>query len=277
MALVPYYQNRKRTAPGPPAHQCWFHGHTYNKLEDDEVEILSTPNLQPAQLSPGWKPQEAIRYLIKSIELDKSELLGKFRSQREMPHRFPYALFCDLDDAIFGSVLRGNVHLRLDGNPENGLCGMTTRPCEEGRRITIELSRDVVFKQSSWTILEALVHQMLHAYLLQCCGTEDEKCGFALRHGLEFSTAAMAVVSACKMSAFMNFPALVGILAPCRRRTNRGSPISHSAEKDRSHCASQGVPSRQCLHFYELARHGVEVPVIDLDRKCPKDKEGTRR
>ena len=100
----------------------------------------------------------------------------------------PYLVFNGLDRMLFCSKLIGNVCLRWERLPW-GVPGRTYRAGLRYPRITIELSEKLIWNVSKIGILTALLHQMIHAYFLQCCGYRAEDSGIAgyrLGHGLEF-------------------------------------------------------------------------------------------
>ena len=272
MSLVPFRAGRGITLRA--AVHSWFRGWTQGNLEDDNVGILQGESVQPTRKSHGWSPEEAIKYLIKAIKDEDVYTPGQGRQpRREPPHRLPYALFCDIDDRIFGGVLKGNVHLRFDQSFPSGLAGATIRPSQqEKRRITIELSRELVFKQRPRTIVEVLLHEMVHAYLLQCCGPQDGTNGHSLLHGADYSAVAFVVVMACGLRQFGQFPSLIGVIAQ-----RRGQDDVERIESDRGSCYSEGLPFKLCQRILDHVQANVVDPQIDLDRGCPRDGLGIRR
>ena len=275
MALV--RSNRAKRVPKRNAAQMWLHGYTQTQLENDDVDILKGDCVQAARDSHRWSLEEAIKYLIKATESEPvaSDDDGS-GPQKVPPHRFPYALFCDLDEMLFGGVLKGNVHLRFDQTLPNRLAGSTTRPSQEAqRRITIDLSKDLVFKRGPPTILEVLLHQMIHAYLLQCCGPKSRGRGHDLSHGAIFSAAAYLTIKACGFHHFAKFPSTVGVLEQRRRRY--AAAESQWSLIERCICSQIGAPLPTCKEVCHHIKSHVNDPEIDLDHECPKDRSGKRR
>lgn len=103
-----------------------------------------------------------------------------FYSYRDLP----FMVFDALDERLFRSVLKGNVYICWAPLP-GGIYGTTSRPGLNGSpRITIKLNSRAP-KDPSVT-LGALLHQMIHAYYLQCCGHKNKKVvgkGYNLSHG----------------------------------------------------------------------------------------------
>lgn len=99
----------------------------------------------------------------------------------------PFMVFDDLDKKLFRSMLRGNVYLTWANLP-TGLHARTSRPNLHGRpRITIELNWHLSRNRAA--TLGVLLHQMIHAYYLQCCGHKNKGVigrGHDLCHKEEF-------------------------------------------------------------------------------------------
>ena len=276
MSLVPF--RAVRPTPLPAVTQLWMRGGTQGKLDDGDVDIMRSDSIQAARKCHGWSPDGAIKYLIKVVNDACDAPIQNSKPRKEPLHRLPYALFCDIDERVFGGVLKGNVHLRFDQKFPSGLAGATIRPSQqEKRRITIELSRDLVFKQKPGAIVEVLLHEMIHAYLLQCCGPQERTKGHDLQHGPEFSSAAFVVVMACGFRQFHQFPSLLGVIAQRRGsgRVERNETVKPGNE--RSSCYSQGFRSNLCQQYLAQIQADGAEPQIDLDRGCPRDSAGIRR
>ena len=109
------------------------------------------------------------------------------RAVRYSGHDLPFMVFDDLDKNLFRSVLKGNVYLKWTSLPR-GIFARTSRPGLHGRpRTTIELSEDVAGHLEA--TLGILLHQMIHAYYIQCCGHKNKRVagkGHSLSHKEEF-------------------------------------------------------------------------------------------
>ena len=242
------------------------------------MEILKGENIHPARKPHGWSINEAIKFLSDAVHAKDWANDRNIRPRKQPPQTLPYALFNDIDKALFGGVLRGNVHLRFDKNLPSGLAGVTTWPSQiKKSRIRVELSKDLTFKQAPAVIIEALMHQMIHAYLLQCCGTHNGRNNHDLRHGLGFSTAALVVLKACGFRPLMEFPSLLGVMAQKRWGSEVGGSSTSSAWETSSDCCSAGVPFEDCMLKLESIQEGTHLPEISLDYQCPLDKNGERR
>ena len=276
MALVPFHN--AATASKRLPIQFWLRGWTQTELDDDDIEILRAADLQPARKSHGWTSDEAIKFLSDAVGNRNASDGDYERPRRLSPHQLPYGIFNDFDEIIFGGVLKGNVHLRFDRNLPNSLAGITTNPPSQSkRRMSVELSKDLVFKGSPPAIAEVLMHQMIHAFLLQCCGPKTNSDGHDLRHGLAFSTAALVVVRACGLRQFGDHPAALGVMAQRGQpRSSDGSSTTSSGEYS-SRCYHEGYPQDFCKHKLDSIQASTETPTINLDKQCPKDKTDVRR
>ena len=116
------------------------------------------------------------------------------------PHELPFQVFDQLDKELFLGILKGNIYLAWSKLPRD-YPGRTTRPGRNGSgirgpRIMIELSKDLLKHGTSPHILAILLHQMIHAYFLQCCGHRSEGApgiGSDLTHHHGFSSVLYAI------------------------------------------------------------------------------------
>ncbi|KAL8770835.1 MAG: hypothetical protein Q9209_003486 [Squamulea sp. 1 TL-2023] len=101
----------------------------------------------------------------------------------------PWQVFNELDREFFRSMLKGNVSLGWS-KLAPGVLSHTRRAGLDGNpRTRIELS-PVLFEEGyRRDVFAALMHQMTHAYYLQCCGYRDPNrgaAGYDLEHGRAF-------------------------------------------------------------------------------------------
>ena len=152
---------------------------------------LQDEGASPRIPSPCMDLAEAFGLAHEALEATKVTAvpcLGEnFRSIHYSAHDLPFVTFGDLDKKLFRSVLCGNVYLTWARLP-HGIFGRTSRVGLHGRRrITIELSLHVADDRAA--TLGVLLHQMIHAYYLQCCGHKNKgavRKGHDLRHREEF-------------------------------------------------------------------------------------------
>ena len=103
--------------------------------------------------------------------------------------KWPFLFFNELDKIFFCSKLKGNVCLELSAKLPWGIPGRTSQAGVRSPRITIELSVNLIAKATETGVLTVLLHQMIHAYLLQCCDYTTEivgNHGYDLSHGSAF-------------------------------------------------------------------------------------------
>ncbi|KAI4109314.1 MAG: hypothetical protein LQ339_001814 [Xanthoria mediterranea] len=101
----------------------------------------------------------------------------------------PFKVFNELDREFFRSTLKGNVSLSWP-RLKDGVLSQTTRAGHNGEpRNRIELSTVLLKLGHRRYIFAELIHQMIHAYYLQCCGSSDQDSsgtGYDLGHGPAF-------------------------------------------------------------------------------------------
>ena len=263
----------------------WLDGYTQIQPKEDELEILQSAKIKPARGFHDLTHEEAIKAAIESAK-NFTGVRNPFPPQREPFHRFPYLVFDEIDEAVFGGVLKGNVHLRCDVNLPYGLAGMTSRFVrEQCPRTIVDLSRDLIAEGSRKRLVEVLLHQMIHAYLIQCCGykrVDADGNGHDLGHGIEFSTVAFLIANAWPGLEGTNpFPALLGVYSHGEPYDGWNPsirlPIPRVGGPASSLCVSAGEPFKRCKTMFEQVKRTTAMPEIDLDEKCPMDKEGVRR
>ena len=105
----------------------------------------------------------------------------------------PFMVFNQLDEELFRSVLRGNVYLAWSSRLSYYRKAITFKQGKnqnpKNPRITIKLSTRLRDEGDRMEVVATLIHQMIHAYYLQCCGFQDndvQKPGYNLGHGFEF-------------------------------------------------------------------------------------------
>lgn len=117
-------------------------------------------------------------------------------------HHLPFLCFNTLDSLVFTNTLRGKVHLRWQDKYDTGETyhGYTSAADHEDSRVSITLNT-ALQRKGNWKgdIFAALVHHMVHAYLLMRCGyhPKDEEQpstdDYDLSHSLEFVTLLSAI------------------------------------------------------------------------------------
>lgn len=164
-----------------PARSSWLDGKSKPGPTKRDFDILQSTTASPASRSPGIKPEEAFALAEKALK-------GHYRTRiacltRKSSHlapvarTLPFQVFNELDQEFFRSMLKGNVSLGWSNLPL-GVFSHTIRAGGDGNpRIRIELSPELHSFGGRQAILATLVHQMVHAYFLQCCGHRDRGSG----------------------------------------------------------------------------------------------------
>lgn len=188
----------RRARCGPDVHPTplwirWLCGSPKLVPTEDDLTVLKNATLQPAREPDYASPEEAIKIAelsMKATQAADSEIPGRHHRHRLDGGNLPFQVFNDIDAEVFAGALRGNVMLRWAPLPR-GLLGMTTQAGKSSSpRILVELSENLLPARSEETILRVLLHQMTHAYFLQCCGFDyahDKGKDVSLAHNLPFS------------------------------------------------------------------------------------------
>ena len=275
----------RRTFHSPWA--AWVHGHTRSLSSQDDLAILRDAGLRPVREPHGFTQEQAIKLALESGKECKSsgkEIRWTMQEQVQNYSELPFLLFNDIDATLFSGVLKGNVYLTWARLP-HGLSGMTTRP---GRgccpRTTIELSQDLQLVISPEDLVSTLLHQMIHAYLLQCCGHKNVDVagtGHDLMHKLDFSAIATIMQKRLVPSSSLEYPATWGCAAsrPRRHDLRGGRHAPHKAlrppsiEAGSSNCDARqhGYHFADCRTLCMHVKAATPSPKLVLQLNCPLD------
>ncbi|KAL9622441.1 MAG: hypothetical protein Q9204_008025, partial [Flavoplaca sp. TL-2023a] len=191
-------------------------------------------------------PEEAYTLVHQALQGHVRARISCLDSRRMMTTRekeeLPFKVFNEIDREYFRATLKGNVSIcwsRL----RKGVYAQTKRADVEGNpRIQIDLSPMLGEYGHRSDILAALVHQMIHAYYLQCCRHNDKEnsgTGHVLGHGLAFLALRKCIIEHCwPLQEILSRPLLAPYLAGRRR-------LGHSNVDDGKR--SPGVS--YCAHF----------------------------
>ncbi|KAK8220147.1 hypothetical protein M8818_000563 [Zalaria obscura] len=178
----------------------------------------------------------------------------------------PYVVFNIFDRAFFAQKLKDMVYLGWF-NGEPSLPGRTCAPGVKQSRITIQLNRAAATAER-WgpaDTMANLIHQMIHAYFLVCCGppAKDTKCDGRLLDGRQFGILAGRIRELSGLSTPGYLPLHLHPLPETRRpreltNTSRElfSPKTVEAtplRNDITHCSrdNRDITVRSCLAFLE--------------------------
>ena len=177
----------------------WLHGSSELVPTKDDLTVLKDATLPPARDPDYASPEEAIKIAEACMKATHTANMAKprrYHPQHLDIDRMPFHVFNDVDAKVFAGALRGNVVLRWAKLPREFL-GITTQPGKRSSpRILIELSKSLLSARSKEIILRVLLHQMTHAYFVQCCGFDYAHEGgkdVSLAHNLPFSTLSVII------------------------------------------------------------------------------------
>ncbi|TKA79640.1 hypothetical protein B0A55_03447 [Friedmanniomyces simplex] len=128
----------------------------------------------------GWVLEYATAWLYKHLVRNQTEVADALDHVREcegVDGETPFLVFEYLNTALFGGKLRGMVHVRWKALASNSPGTTSAAGVVPGvTRICIELNR-TPFQDGDGEIdelLDALIHQMIHAYFLVTCGAQKK-------------------------------------------------------------------------------------------------------
>ncbi|OQO14762.1 hypothetical protein B0A48_00144 [Cryoendolithus antarcticus] len=146
----------------------------------------------------GWTLEYATAYCYKHIISNGPSIIEEIDTLRKAPaaRTTPFRIFDQLDRTLFLHKLEGMVLLRWRTQSDHSP-GMTSTAGTMCPRVTIELN-STPFKKDEAQIddlLEQMIHQMIHAYFLICCGAQDPeaKQDGRLLDGVHFGVILMAI------------------------------------------------------------------------------------
>lgn len=197
----------------------------------------------------GWNLDYATAYCYRHLNGNRPDIITAIDTARKLwvHPKTPFLMFNCLDKALFQNKLKDMVHLKwvrmCGGSP-----GSTSVPSKEIPRICIRLNR-TEFEDGRATIddmLDVLIHQMIHAYFLVCCGAApiETKNDDRLLDGVHFAVLLRTIdeISVC-----------------CRE--GRLDLVVYARDRNQGPCGAGGYESRRLA----AAR---QAPYISMD---PRD------
>lgn len=141
------------------------------------LEELTEPDLD-RKGDLGWTLEYATAYCYQHLNANRPCIVDTIDTARQAPlnKKAPFLIFDSLDRNLFQGKLNGMVFMKWRSMSDNSP-GVTSAPGIRDRRICIELNtrpfeeRDADLED----LLDALIHHMIHAYFLVCCGAPDKK------------------------------------------------------------------------------------------------------
>lgn len=178
-----------------PRNRYYSHPDTFKDVTDFRDLYNKSLNDQSGDL--GWSLDYATAWGYRYLVGNRPEIADCIDAIRELGEEVmrdtPYLIFNYIDRAMFGSKLKNMVYLRWKSLPGH-VCGRTSAPGIIGTRITVEincvpfLEADDDEEATIDELLEALIHQMIHAFFHVCCGAQKkgEKADGRMSDGLHF-------------------------------------------------------------------------------------------
>ncbi|MCJ1317863.1 hypothetical protein MMC15_003190 [Xylographa vitiligo] len=255
----------------------------------DDKAILRDPALEPVRGPHRIAPAEAIKIVQQCLKtLQHNTQDQKYPSPIAPMDKltYPFDVFDHIDQALFSGILKGNVFLRWeflqrDKGGRTSRAGFAASP-----RISIGLS-DNLRRGPPSSILEALVHQMLHAYLLQCCGYREpnaEMNGHDLAHDLEYSTLAYLIKKFLLDQEIPRCPACLGHHVDTCPSVRRRSAIkrltdSYMTEPGSSHCEAKtgNITLKSIQDYNQHVKKTTPVPFLKIQDRSPMDSNKVPR
>ena len=261
----------------------WYLGLYSSATTADEKAILKDPALEPIRephriTSAGAIKlvQHCLKLFLSSINEHPPSMLNPSVDKLT----YPFEIFNHIDKALFSGVLKGNVYLKWEVL-QNSQTGRTTRAgLATSPRISVTLS-DNLRRGSSSLILRALIHQMIHAYLLQCCDYRPPKAetnGHDLSHGLEYSTISYLVQRALLGQKNPRCPAYLGcsidsFLPTAQRNPMKRQILLHPIEAGSSSCGGMFEElTLDSIKAYNMhVKNTTPTPTLKIQDQSPLD------
>lgn len=233
----------------------WLDGPKFRGPTPESIKILVSANAAPACISPHIRIEEAYgrayealrHYVPRSIEC-----LDPMKHYLYPGKDLPFKVFNQLDRELFRSVLKGNVHLAWSSNIPPNVNAVTFRKGYiQKPRISIRLAESLLEGGNNVEILAVLVHQMIHAYYLQCCGFQNgdnKDSGYDLGHGFEFEGLLRSIES--------RLPKGISRYLRDLRPHHKGSPREQSLKSHRNKHQTGGS---NCVHAPDYSSPEQEV------------------
>ncbi|KAK4505559.1 hypothetical protein PRZ48_003522 [Zasmidium cellare] len=191
----------------PDWRQTFYHGGRHGSGWSSDKSITALHDKKLEQLGDlGWSLDYATAWCYRHLVGRQPEVSDAIDTIRDLcdvvTPDTPFEIFDHLDTALFGSKLRTMVYLRWKPHASCST-GTTSGPNVAGApRITIELNSTAFdgFDADIDDLLEALIHQMIHAFFLVCCGvqkTGDKQDG-RLMDGVHFGVILLTIKDICK-------------------------------------------------------------------------------
>lgn len=219
----------------------------------------------------GWPLDYATAWCYKFLignQTHVTDVIDKIRGLEDVEEKTPYLIFDVLDKALFGGRLKGMIQLQWKAQASSS-CGRTSAPgtINGVARICIDLN-SVPFEEEGSDIddlLDALLHQMIHAFFLVCCGAQPKgaKPDGRLADGLHFGVLLMTIQEICRNCTEGPLPLIF------YANTRRKLQDPHSAIASKGRCK----PSWLAVDPHGS---GMTAPPADGQSHCSHDNRRIR-
>ncbi|KAL8654820.1 MAG: hypothetical protein Q9210_001278 [Variospora velana] len=157
-----------------PAPFSWLDGKSKPGPSKEDFAVLQSIKALPAQSCLQLSMEEAYTLAEKALKDHSRGRIVCIDDNKPMTiaqkRKLPFQVFNELDAEFFRSALKGNVSVGWKELPR-GVLSLTARASRKSNpRIRILLSPQLLRSGSRLDVFGALIHQMIHAYYLQCCG-----------------------------------------------------------------------------------------------------------
>lgn len=186
----------------PDWRQIFHHGGRHGGSWSSDKSVTALHDKKLEQLGDlGWSLDYATAWCYRHLVGRQPEVSDAIDTIRDLcdvvTPDTPFEIFDHLDNALFGSKLRTMVYLRWKPHA-SCTTGTTSGPNVAGApRITIELNSTNFegFDADIDDLLEALIHQMIHAFFLVCCGVQKpgDKQDGRLMDGVHFGVVLLTI------------------------------------------------------------------------------------
>ena len=228
------------------------------------IEKLARKPAQPALPALRLSEDEALELAEQALKAHERDQVGYLMPPSNWPKfDLPFLVFNDIDSQFFRGVLKGNVYLIWKPLPRGCHARTSRAGLNKVPRISIELSDDLR-RCSRLDIVATLLHQMIHAYFLQCCGYKRNSQGYALDHGPRFSLLLYSIEKTIvpEMALSPRLPSLWGKVPDRDASTSSGN----RADPGRSTCydGRHGLSRSECEKWRKNKRKSSTVQASDV-------------
>ncbi|KAL2357584.1 hypothetical protein BJ546DRAFT_824820, partial [Cryomyces antarcticus] len=242
----------------------------------------------------GWTFDYAAAFAYNRLEesiADAYQALVQARNLRCRRDDMIFRIFDKLDKCLFAEKLKDNVYLEW-ASLDSDVSGRTSIAGVVVPRVSVQLNEDVHLNASREDIIASLIHHMIHAYFLVCCGpaAKNDPDDKRLKHGKRFGLVLYKIRDISGYGYRRHLPLhfghdlLVGseywdedynIWVPYHRLSwsaqSSPSPLNHVDKHGCSDCPPHITPfaKRKCKHWYhEIGMKALETKQLEKLGEC---------